>query len=148
MYHYRESGLSNTWLSNGYEYVQTAAGQAICIRNPDGFQKAIAESLAARCKRLSGEEFRFLRKYLGLARGSLGEMFGLNERTITRWEESSGPPLWADRLIRAFYYDESSNPFPLTAIFEDGSGSGQRPTAKSKYRLVLKKASRGSWYEA
>src|SRR5260370_23781318 len=93
MYHYRESGLSNVWLVNGFDWVETPYGKAVRIRNPDGLQRTIAEAIAAKPGELSGEEFRFLRKTMNLSQHVLAGMLGHEEQTVAIWAKRRGPPL-------------------------------------------------------
>ena len=143
MYHYRECGLSNIWLANGFAWVSTPLGKGLRIENPDGLQKAIAETLAGKPGPLSGGEFRFLRKRLDLSQRSLAAMLGNDAQTIALWEKGRGAPRWADCLIRALHWEERGSSFLLKDIFGD-----DRPAqAKSPARLVFDKRPRGDWHQ-
>jgi len=64
MYHYTESGLQNVWLENGYSKVRTKYGTGVAIHDVDGLHRMIGKTIA-RKPRMTGAEFRFLRKQLG-----------------------------------------------------------------------------------
>ena len=52
---------------------------------------------------LTGPEFRFLRKELGLSQASIGKIIGSQAQTIALWEKRGRINLQADRWIRAIY---------------------------------------------
>jgi len=75
MLRYNKCGLGNVWLRNGYTIKQTRYGKAVVIRDVEGLHRAIAKALS-RKRKLSGTEFRFLRKEIGLSQEALGRIFG------------------------------------------------------------------------
>jgi DNA-binding transcriptional regulator YiaG len=103
MYHYTESGLNNVWLVNGYRIVKTPYGRGVAITNADGLHRVIALSLVERKPRLSGGDFRFLRKEIDLSQAALAELLGKDAQSVARWEKSGRVPKIADRLLRAIY---------------------------------------------
>ena len=66
MYHYRESGLRNVWLANGYAEQETPYGPGLAIDDLAGLHHAIARGLVAKGGKLTGAELRFLRLEMGL----------------------------------------------------------------------------------
>jgi DNA-binding transcriptional regulator YiaG len=104
MYHYKESGLPNVWLVNGYRVRKTPYGKAVAIEDVEGLHKSIAERLVNRPGHLAKEEFRFLRKELGLSQKNLGAVIGADEQAVARWERGvSKVDEIADRFLRALY---------------------------------------------
>lgn len=102
MYRYRESGLDDVWLVNGYKRSRTPYGAGVSIVDIEGLHKAIAARVTRKPGDISPQEFRFLRKHLGLSQGALGELIGADAQAIARWEKGkSGIPGSADRLLRA-----------------------------------------------
>lgn len=102
MYRYQESGLDDVWLVNGYKRSRTPYGAGVAIVDIDGLHKAIAMRLTRKPGSLSPQEFRFLRKQLGLSQEALGEWLGSDVQAIARWEKGkSGIPGASDRLLRA-----------------------------------------------
>jgi len=105
-YHYRESGLDNVYLVNGYEYVDTPRGRAVKIRNIDGLHKAIGLMLVHEKKNLSGKEFRFLRHEMNMTQLDLAAILRVDVQSIARWEKGQtkrpidGP---AQGLLRIMY---------------------------------------------
>jgi putative transcriptional regulator len=102
MYQYRESGLDDVWLVDGYKRSRTPYGAGVAIVDIEGLHKAIAARVTRKPGGISPQEFRFLRKYLGLSQTALGELIGADTQAIARWEKGkSGIPGSADRLLRA-----------------------------------------------
>lgn len=102
-YHYKDSGLDNVYLENGYKVVQTPYGEAVSIANTDGLHRLIADWLIGVPKRLNGAELRFLRLYMELTQRDLAAMLGQEEQSIRRWEKARTREIngSADRLLRA-----------------------------------------------
>ena len=71
MYHYVECGLPNVWLRNGFVVKETAYGEAVAIEDVEGLHEVLGRMVAEQGSRLTGDEFRFLRKELGLSQESL-----------------------------------------------------------------------------
>ena len=64
MYHYRECGLPNVYLVNGYREIKTPEGSGIAIEDVEGLHMAIARDIVDTKPILSGPEVRFIRKFL------------------------------------------------------------------------------------
>ncbi len=101
-YRYLESGLS-TVILKGIEIANcpNCGNQDITIPRIGKVHRAIAEALASSPYRLTGEQVRFLRKYLGCHTEDFASYLHADAATISKWEsgeETPGPE--ADRLIR------------------------------------------------
>ena len=104
MYHYTESGLRNIWLSNGYHVKQTPYGEGISIEGVEGLHRTIGLGLMKKAGRLTGAEFRFLRKEQDLSQKGLGNLIGVDGQRLNRWEtHKTAVPRWADRILRVIY---------------------------------------------
>lgn len=103
MYHYRECGLRNIWLANGYDEHDTPYGPGIAIHDVEGLHRAIARQMINKGGRLTGAELRFLRQDMGLSQARLASMLGNEAQTVALWEKRGGQPKLADRFIRAIY---------------------------------------------
>jgi putative transcriptional regulator len=105
MHQYRESGLDNVYLANGYRVHKTAYGEGLSIHNTEGLHKAIGRWLIALPKPLNGAELRFLRLEMEATQKHLAGILGTTEQTLRLWEKHRGKaiPGPADRLLRAFY---------------------------------------------
>ena len=107
-YHYRQCGLDNVHLLNGFTIKKTKHGETMSIQDMDGLHHAIGTYLVREKKNLTGAEVRFLRHELGLSQKVLGMLLGKSEQTLARWEKGQsridGP---ADRLLRLLYQQQS-----------------------------------------
>ena len=107
-YQYRQCGLDNIRLLNGFKIRRTKHGEAISIQDMDGLHHAIGTFLVREKKNLTGAEVRFLRHELGLSQKVLGMLLGKSEQTLARWEKGQsridGP---ADRLLRLLYQQQT-----------------------------------------
>lgn len=103
MYHYRECGLRNVWLANGFDEHDTPYGPGISIHDVEGLHRAIAHDIVNKGGKLTGTELRFLRQEMGLSQAKLATMLGNEAQTVALWEKRGGQPKIADRFIRAIY---------------------------------------------
>jgi putative transcriptional regulator len=107
MYQYRESGLDNVYLENGYRKHKTPYGEGISIIDTEGLHKVIGQTLICAQQPLNGAELRFLRLEMETTQKDLAGMLGTTEQTLRLWEKNRkrslpGP---SDRLLRALYAD-------------------------------------------
>ena len=104
MHQFTDGGLTNVWLVNGYEEVETPYGKAVSYHNLDGLIKAICEALTDKKTPLTGPEFRYLRQALCLSQASLGQLLEKTNQAIAKWEKSADPvPRTADITLRVLY---------------------------------------------
>jgi DNA-binding transcriptional regulator YiaG len=103
-YHYRECGLDNVYLTNGFTLEDYDGEKYISIENVDGLWKAIALHLAINQKILSPKEIRFLRTQIDKTQAELGALLRVDDQTVARWEKGKvklpGP---ADLALRVCY---------------------------------------------
>jgi DNA-binding transcriptional regulator YiaG len=100
-FHFTASGLSNVWLLNGFTIEKTPYGNGVRIEDLDGLHKALAHAIVTAKAAFTGEELRFLRKYLQLSQAGLGRLLGLSDQSIARWEKGQGAiDPSAERLVR------------------------------------------------
>ncbi|MGH8189845.1 MAG: helix-turn-helix domain-containing protein [Rhodanobacteraceae bacterium] len=94
------------WLANGYNSRRTPYGIAVAIENVDGLHRAIGRCLATEKPKLTGREFRFLRKELGLSQAAFAAAVGKDAQTVALWEKGKTRlPVWADRVMRKLYLE-------------------------------------------
>lgn len=143
MYHYKECGLDNVWLVDGYHVRRTPYGEAIAIDDVPGLYGSIARSVVEKAGALSGKEVRFLRKHLDSSQRVLGAALGSDEQTISRWERGETKiPGAADRLLRAYYRELKHGNAGLKELFGRlGKLDGQ--VAERQLRLKRAAKSRG-----
>lgn len=112
-YHYKESGLDNVYLLNGFERVKTQRGDVVSIVNEVGLLAAIGCFLITERKWLNGKEVCFLRKELNLTQNDLSAILGMDIQALARWEKGrrSKGAIAADRLLRVLYREHvKANP--------------------------------------
>lgn len=129
MYHYTESGLKNIWLKNGYNEVETSEGVGVSFDDIDGLHKAIGRALARKTS-LTGSEFRFLRKELGLSQGRIAAMLGSTEQSVALWEKRGKIPKTADRMTKAIYLETIDGNVKLREMIERLVDLDQREAEK------------------
>jgi putative transcriptional regulator len=135
MYHYRESGLDNIWLINGFEKHRTTEGPAVSFKDIDALHRAISQALVKKTGRLMAKEFRFLRTELELSQKALGDIIGASEQAIARWERSITPvPTAEDRLLRALYREHAEGNARIRDLVEHLSALDERDERKLKLR--------------
>jgi putative transcriptional regulator len=104
-YHYNASGLDNIYLLNGVSFEETAYGPMVTIENIDGLHRAIGLRIITKPEQMTGAEFRFLRKQMGLSQANLAQMMGVSDQTIANYEKGNtsdfGP---ADAFVRIKYF--------------------------------------------
>lgn len=105
MYHYKESGLDNIYLENGYHFHHTVYGKGVSIENTEGLHKAIGRWLISLPKPLNGAELRFLRLEMDTTQRNLAGIIGTTEQTLRLWEKhrKKAIPGPADRLLRTLF---------------------------------------------
>lgn len=115
MYHYVESGLPNVWLSNGFVVKETAYGESVAITDVKGLHDVIGKSIAEKPAALTGAEFRFLRKELGLSQERLADIVGLTSQAVAIWEKTDKIPTVNDRYLRGLYLEAKTGEADLMA---------------------------------
>lgn len=107
MYQYKESGLDNIYLENGYRKHKTSYGEGVSIIDTEGLHKVIGQTLVADQRPLNGAEVRFLRLEMETTQKDLAGMLGTSEQTLRLWEKNreKSIPGSPDRLLRALYTD-------------------------------------------
>ncbi len=119
MHHYRERGLPNIRIVNGYSTTRTPCGDGLSIIDIDGLHRAIARYLVREPGRLTGPEVRFLRRELDLSQEALARYCGVDVQAVARWEKNRARlPGPADRLLRAFYREKAEGNKGIVALLE------------------------------
>lgn len=102
-YHYRECGLDNIYLANGFTREIVDGEEFLTVENVDGLWKAICFSLLSLTRPLEPKELRFLRHHVELTQVELAQYLRVDAQTVARWEkgktEVSGPADVALRML-------------------------------------------------
>lgn len=143
-YHYRESGLDNVWLVNGFERYETAYGSAVSIADVKGLHLSLAKMLVNSPRTLTGAEFRFLRNELDLSQRQLGELINSDEQAIARWEKARTKPVKgaAERIIRALYNEFSKADGTVKMMLERLAALD---AVVAPEKIVMRKAGNKRW---
>ena len=118
MYHYRECGLRNVWLANGFDQPDTPYGPGLAIHDLEGLHRTIARGLANKGGKLTGTELRFLRQEMGLSQARLATMLGNEAQTVALWEKRGTQPKLADRFVRALWRERAEGNAQIMAMIE------------------------------
>lgn len=118
VYHYTESGLRNVWLANGYREHETPYGLGVSIEDVEGLHRAIGTKLANEKPHITGAEFRFLRKELGLSQAKLAHWWGYETQSLALWEKRGRVPKIADRFIRLIYLERIAGHAAIIEMLE------------------------------
>jgi putative transcriptional regulator len=144
MYRYRECGLDDVTLVNGYKRVKTPYGEGVSIVDIDGLHTAIADVLTKKPGPLTAQEFRFLRKHLKLSQDALANLIGADVQALARWEKSkSAIPGPSDRLLRALCEQHAKGDADIREIVERLRDADERDL----HEIRLKRGPR-SWKAA
>lgn len=100
MYHYKECGLPNVWLENGYKVKQTPYGEAVSVVDADGLQRVLAKNLASKNGRLTGRELWFIRSVLCLSQKNMARLLGTTEQSLSLWERQGRMPKASEAIAR------------------------------------------------
>lgn len=100
-YQYKECGLDDVYLLNGFTEHKTPYGNGISIDKAEALHRAIAQHICADKPSISGKEFRFLRKLMDMTQAEMAILFGCDAQTIARWEKGEVKITGTiDRVIR------------------------------------------------
>ena len=103
-YHYTESGLSNVYLSNVCVYRCDCGEFFPSIPAVIKLNETIGRSIVKKKGGLTGEEIKYLRKNIGLSAKKFAEYLGVNQSTLSRWEnEKQTIDKSNDRVVRMIY---------------------------------------------
>lgn len=104
-YHYKQCGLDNIYLLNGYTVQETPYGRGVSINDVENLHQAIAKSIITSQHAMRGQEVRFLREMLDVSQSGLARILGVATQTVKKWEKHRKSPVQgpADRALRQFY---------------------------------------------
>ncbi len=136
MLKYTGCGLRNVWLQNGYAMKQTPHGKAVAIQDVEGLHRVLAKMIT-RKPRLTGAEFRFIRKELDLSQAALARMFGCEAQTIALWEKNKvRMPKLADRMLRLIYQEHAEGNVKIREMIERENDTDRKERDTKKLVFV------------
>ncbi len=77
------------------------------IPDLDGLMHVIALAVISHPCKVSGDEIKFLRKYLGMSGEDFSRLIHIDRTTLSRWENGDEPGPQSDRLIRLLVLNKS-----------------------------------------
>jgi DNA-binding transcriptional regulator YiaG len=98
-FHFNISGLPNVYLLSGYQLHETTEGPAVSFADTDGLNRALGRYLAHQRRRLTGQEWLFLRVEMDLSQAELARLLGVSNQQVAS-AELTGP---AEILFRCIY---------------------------------------------
>lgn len=103
-YLYRECGLDNIYLMNGFSIKDVDGEETVSVHNVDGLWKAIGLDLVTTKKTLSPKEIRFLRTQMNKTQSELAKLLRVDDQTVARWEKKKSKiPGPADLGLRMLF---------------------------------------------
>lgn len=82
----------HTVLLHSIEVDRCACGVSPRIPNVEGLHSALVVALCSHPRRLDPTGLRFLRKTLGLTQRAFGELVGVGDVTVSKWENGASRP--------------------------------------------------------
>lgn len=131
---YRECGLDNIYLIDGYEIESTPYGEGLSVKNLDELHEAIGLYLAQQKKVLTGQELRYLRTHMEMTQAQLGKLMGLGSQQVARYEkgqsEISGP---VELLVRNLFVEVVGGKVKIRKLSESLASMDAPPREKSVF---------------
>ena len=129
-YRYLGCGLKNVTLA-GVEVRRcgTCGDHEVVIPRIEELHETLATAVVTHVARLSSDEVRFLRKYLGYSGVELARVMGVSPETVSRWEnkkETMGPS--AERLLRLLVVQKARIPqYPIETLSKISTTARTKP---------------------
>ena len=137
---YLESGLDNVFLV-GVEICNCSCGEEIVtIPAVYDLHDLLSLEIVKKKSLLNSREIRFLRKNMGLSAKKLSKMMGVDNATISRWENNAqGINESRDRLLRLIYLNIKgmSGEEIKHVIEEDFSGISSKQEIPSPHKIPV-----------
>lgn len=115
-YRYTESGLSNVVLANvEVRSCANCGAREVVVPRLDELHREMARTVIRQTTRLSPEQIKFLRKYLGWSAADFSRYMAVQPETVSRWESGSQEMgAVADRLLRLIVANnEPTKKYPI-----------------------------------
>lgn len=90
-YHYKECGLDNIYLMNGYSIEEVDGEEYVSVDSVDELWKAIGLNLVTGVKILPSREIRFLRGLMSKTQAEVASLLRVDDQTVARWEKGKTP---------------------------------------------------------
>ena len=104
MYQYKQSGLDNVWLVDGYQIVNTPYGEAVQFEDATSLDLAIANALINQTEPLTGKEFRFLRQQIGMSQSDVASFMHVDPQSVAKRKKGQVSLPFANEAVMRFIY--------------------------------------------
>ena len=118
MLQYKQCGLDNVWLENGYDLKTTPYGKAVAVHDVDGLHALLAAQLTKKPGPLTGKEFKFLRSWLDMTQEALAGLMGVTEGALSLWERKDTVPGLNDKMLRLMVLAKTDGNAPVREVIE------------------------------
>ena len=118
MLQYKQCGLDNVWLENGYDLKTTPYGKAVAVHDVDGLHALLAAQLTKKPGPLTGKEFKFLRSWLGMTQEAMAGLMGVTEGVLSLWERKDTVPGLNDKMLRLMVLAKTDGNAPVREVIE------------------------------
>ncbi|MBW1940228.1 MAG: helix-turn-helix domain-containing protein [Deltaproteobacteria bacterium] len=137
-YHYQESGLDNIYLSDVEIYNCACGEEFVSIPAGADLHTLIGLDIVKKNALLNGKEIRFLRKNMGLTAKKLSEYTGINNATISRWENGTQPISKPhDLYLRLLYLTNKGIPHDTIRHLIEDNFPNVKPEAKNTIKHTI-----------
>lgn len=102
-YHYVESGLSNVYLHRIAVYVCQCGEEVVELPAVQQLHVLIVERVLTKAGSIQGDEFRFMRKFIGLKAVDIAKLLEVEPGTVSRWETEKIPIGGSNEKLFRFY---------------------------------------------
>ena len=138
-YKYSESGLSSVTLASVEVRRCPRCGyDEVVIPKMAQLHRILAQAIARKPQRLTPEEIRFLRKYLGWSGADFARAFGVAPETVSRWETGAVTPnTIAEKLLRVLVLaGRRIEDYGFPAASEDQQPARYAASLKDRWRVA------------
>ena len=160
-HHMTGVGLSNIYLRNGFTVADSDGDETISYENLTGLYFEIGRAIASNPFTMRSEEFRFMRKQLGMSQADIASLFDKSDQAVAKWEKGLLPVpkaestllkiFWLSQKVRATEFksivlsfnasvDAQDQPFRYAFSFNDGvwqlASRAAKGPAKSRLSLI------------
>ncbi len=124
--HFPECGLDNVYLANGWRFEDSPLGRLLQIKDDHNLFAALARHIIEQPHQPSGQELRYLRVYLDLSQAELGQLLGLSDQQVARWEKETSriePAVF--RLLDLLVRERIGEPIKVEAGLRAAAGNAK-----------------------
>jgi DNA-binding transcriptional regulator YiaG len=117
LHHMTGVGLSNVYLRNGFTVADSDGDETISYENLTGLYFEIGRAIASNPFTMRSEEFRFMRKQLGMSQADIASLFDKSDQAVAKWEKGLSPvPKAESALLKIFWLGQKVRATELKSI--------------------------------